>query len=246
MKRKTKNEQQKTKLIVALDTDDLKKAKALVDMLSGVVKFFKIGSILFTAHGLEAINMVRAKGCEVFLDLKFHDIPHTVKRVSSIITRYKVFMFNVHSLGGERMMAEAADAARRESKRLNIRRPLVLGVTILTSIDKNMWQDLGVKGEIKSQVIHLARLSKRAGLDGVVASAQDAPDIRANLGEDFIILSAGIRPEWASIKPEDDQRRFATPLEAVRGGCNYIVLGRPITEAPNPREAVERVLAEIT
>ncbi len=232
------------RLIVALDTDDLKKAASLVDALSGLVKFFKVGSVLFTAHGLAAVNMVHAKNCEVFLDLKFHDIPQTVKNVSGLIARSKVFMFNLHSSGGEVMLTAAVCAAGEESKKLNLRRPLVLGVTVLTSIDENMWRDLGAKREIRSQVIHLAQLSRKAGLDGVVASARDAPDIRANLGEDFIIVSPGIRPAGANIA-EDDQKRFTTPKEAVEAGCSYIVLGRPISEAKNPREAAERVIAEI-
>lgn len=233
-----------TRLIVALDTDDLEKAERFVDELSSVVKLFKVGSILFTAHGLEAINMVQGKGCEVFLDLKFHDIPYTVKKTSRFITRHKVFMFNLHASGGEMMLAEAVRGVDEESKKLNIRRPLVLGVTVLTSIDKNTWRDLGVKRDIKSQVIHLAQLSHRAGLDGVVASPEDAPHIRADLGEDFIILSPGIRPAWANIG-EDDQKRFMQPKEATEAGCNYIVLGRPITGAKDPRQAAERVIKEI-
>lgn len=232
------------KLIVALDTDDLKEAECLVDSLSGVVKIFKVGSVLFTAHGLEAINMVQAKGSEVFLDLKFHDIPHTIRKVSRLITRYEVFMFDVHSSGGEVMMAEAVCAAKEESEKLNLRRPLVLGVTVLTSIDEDIWRDLGVKRDIKGQTIHLAQLSHRAGLDGVVASARDISAIRTNLGDSFIILSPGIRPEWVNLS-EDDQKRFMPPKEAVERGCDYIVLGRPITEARDPRQAAERVLAEI-
>jgi len=233
------------KLIVALDTDDLKKAERLVDELFGVVKIFKVGSILFTAYGFKAVNMVQRKGCEVFLDLKFHDIPYVVKETSRFVTRHKVFMINLHASGGEMMMAEAVRAVDKESKKLNIRRPLVLGVTVLTSIDKNTWGDLGIKREIKSQVIHLAQLSHRAGLDGVVASPEDAADIRANLGKDFIILSPGIRPAWVKLS-EDDQKRFMQPWEAMKAGCNYIVLGRPISEAKDPRKAAERIIAEIT
>ncbi len=236
----------KQKLIVALDTDDLKKAEDLVDTLSGVVEIFKVGSVLFTAHGFKAVEMVQGKDCEVFLDLKFHDIPYTVGKASRLVARHNVFMFNLHASGGRAMIVAAVSGAREESERLNLRRPLMLGVTVLTSIDENAWRDLGVDRDIKSQVIHLAQLSRQAGLDGVVASPRDAADIRAGLnpGEDFIILSPGIRPVGANISG-DDQKRFMTPKEAVERGCSYIVLGRPITAAEDPRRAAEKIIAEM-
>lgn len=232
------------KLIVALDTDNLDKTKELINRLSGIVKIFKVGSVLFTACGWDAIDMVHDKGAEVFLDLKFHDIPNTVKSVSQIATRHNIFMFNVHASGGYQMMREAKNASAEEAKKLNIRPPHILGVTVLTSIDKEALTALGINKEPKDVVIHLADLASKAGLDGVVASPEEAGDIRKSLGEDFIIVSPGIRP--GAIKAgKDDQKRFATAKEAIDNGADYIVVGRPITEAENPRKAAEEILSEI-
>ncbi len=232
------------KIIVALDVNNLGEMEDLVDKLRAVVKIFKIGSVFFTACGWDAVDMVHSSGAEVFLDLKFHDIPNTVKNVSQIATRHKIFMFNVHASGGYKMMKEAKDASTKEAKKLNIRAPYILGVTVLTSIDKEELSALGISKEPKDQVVDLANLTSKAGLDGVVASPKEAGDIRRSLGEDFIIVSPGIRHKETTIG-DDDQKRFTTAKEAIDSGANYIVVGRPITEAENPRKATDKILSEI-
>ncbi len=230
------------KLIVALDVKSEKKALNLVEKLKGDVKIFKVGSELFTSSGGKIIKKIRGKGCEVFLDLKFHDIPNTVASAAIAATNLKVFMFNLHALGGTAMMKKTMKAVKKESKKLKIKRPKVIAVTILTSIDQNALKKVGISGNIKNQVLKLAKLAKDAGLDGVVASSREAKIIRKNLGGHFLIVTPGIRPAWASL---DDQKRIATPKEAIANGADFIVVGRPIIEAKYPTIAAQKILEEI-
>ncbi|MEA2087273.1 MAG: orotidine-5'-phosphate decarboxylase, partial [Candidatus Caldatribacteriota bacterium] len=214
------------RLVLALDVDDFKKADELVEKLSDYVGVFKIGSQLFTAEGAKVVNMVNERGGKVFLDLKFHDIPNTVARAAEVATKLGVYIFNVHTSGGYEMMKAAAETSKKISLDLGIRKPLILGVTLLTSINQEILEkEIGIKKRLEEQVVHLAKLSKAAGLDGVVASSWEIKQIRKACGEGFVILTPGIRPAG---KSSDDQKRIMTPREAIKLGADFLVIGRPI------------------
>ncbi len=233
----------KEQLIVALDVDDLKQAERLVEQLVGYISTFKIGLQLFSNSGPDAIKMVKDRGGRVFLDLKFHDIPNTVAKASEELVKLGVSIFNLHTLGGVKMMRKSASAARKKAKEVGLPPPLILGVTILTSIDeRTLKEELKIKRDIKNYVSYLSSLAKKAGLDGVVASAGEIKKIRKTLGEDFIILTPGIRPAGSRV---DDQKRVATPTEAIKAGANLIVVGRPIILASNPLRVVKNILKEL-
>ncbi len=241
---KTKNSlSARERLVLALDVGDLKSAEELVDKLKDYIGVFKIGSQLFTSEGIKVIEMVNQKGSKVFLDLKFHDIPNTVKGAAESATKLGVYMFNIHASGGYEMMKAAADAARETSIKLGIKKPFVLGVTVLTSINQGVLEkEIGVNKTIKEQVVYLAKLAKSAGLDGVVASAQEIKEIRASCGEDFIILTPGIRPKSNYL---DDQKRVMTPKQALMHGADFLVIGRPIRNAKDPVKAAKNILKEM-
>jgi len=233
----------KERLVLALDVDDFKKAEELVGKLSDYVGVFKIGNQLFTAEGTEVVNMINEREGKVFLDLKFHDIPNTVARAAEVATKLGVYIFNVHTSGGYEMMKAAAEASKKISSALGLRKPLILGVTLLTSINQEILEkDLGIKRRLEEQVVHLAKLAKEAGLDGVVASSREIKEIRKACGEDFIILTPGIRPAG---KSSDDQKRIMTPGEAIKLGADFLVIGRPIRNASNPVEAAKEILKEM-
>lgn len=237
----------KDKLIVALDVDDLSKAKEIVDRLYPTVRFFKVGSQLFTACGEEAVIMVGKKGAKVFLDFKFHDIPNTVfasvcsstalgmevvpsEKNLEIFESGYVFMITVHTQGGPEMMKAAVKGAEETSKELNIKKPYVVGVTVLTS---------DAQENTTNVVLARAKLAQEAGLDGVVCSVHEAAAVRTACGKDFIIVTPGIRPKGAQA---DDQKRVATAQEAITAGADYIVVGRPVLEAKDPLAAVQGLL----
>jgi orotidine-5'-phosphate decarboxylase len=222
------------KLIVALDVDTLKKAKSLVDRLYPAVKIFKIGSQLFTQEGPEAVRMVRKNGAQVFLDLKFHDIPNTVAQAVKSAKAHRAFMLNVHASGGVAMM-KAAVSARGTS-----RVPLLLAVTMLTSMDKRELVNIGIPGTPLVQVKKLAMLAKKCGMDGVVCSGREIDLVRRSCGRDFIILTPGIRPSGCFAQ---DQKRIMTPDIAAKKGADYIVVGRPITQAQDPLKAAKSIIA---
>jgi len=230
------------RIIVALDVNDMDEVEKLVDKLRPVIKIFKIGSQLFTSCGIQAMDVIRRKGCKVFLDLKYHDIPDIVMKASRAAVRQNIHMFTVHALGGLTMMEKALQAAKEESARLNIRRPIILGVTILTSFDKKDMQSVGISGTVDEEVIKLVKLCEKAGLDGIVASPQELPKIRKIVKEDFLIVTPGIRPAWSQ---KSDQKRIATPKEAIDMGANYLVIGRPIKDETDPKAAAERIIEEI-
>src|SRR3989338_1507497 len=221
------------KLIVALDTKSLDEAASLVDKLIPEVKIFKVGLGLFTLYGYAAVEMVKDKGGKVFLDLKFHDIPNTVASAVISASNLGIFMLNVHTLGGSEMMRKAAEAAKGKAEK-----PKILGVTVLTSMDQKAINEVGIEKSIEEEVLNLATMARDAGLDGVVASPQETSAIRKKLGKDFIIVTPGVRPEWAA---RGDQRRVATPSSAIKAGADYIVVGRPIIESGNPVEAARKV-----
>ena len=233
----------KNRLIIALDVDTESKALALVRKLKNDVKFFKIGLELFSSCGPPIVEKIKKEGCDIFLDLKFHDIPNTVGKAAAAVTKLGAVFFNVHAAGGYDMMKKAADAVRQEAVRLKIERPKVLAVTVLTSMDEASLKKIGISDNVETQVLKLARLAKEAGLDGVVASPIEIKAIRKSLGRDFLIVTPGVRPEWAAAL---DQKRIATPKDAIRDGADFIVVGRPVTEAADPVDAVKRILKEIS
>jgi orotidine-5'-phosphate decarboxylase len=231
------------RLIVPLDVDSLAEASRIVTSLSDCVGTFKIGKQLFTAAGPAAVTKLIEEKKEVFLDLKFHDIPNTVAGAIAAATMIGAKMINMHASGGLRMMRAAREAAERVASELDIPTPILLGVTILTSIDEATFQrDFGTQRKLKDQVAYLAELSQAAGLDGVVASPLEIGRVREVCGDDFVIVAPGIRPTWAA---SGDQRRFMTPAEAIAEGVDYIVVGRPITASDRPREAADAIISEI-
>jgi orotidine-5'-phosphate decarboxylase len=228
-------------ILVALDVDTAEAAHALADRLRGVVGGFKIGSRLFTSHGPSIVEALVARGDRVFLDLKFHDIPNTVAGAVTAATRLGVWMVNVHASGGHAMMKAACDAAADEASRLARPRPLVIAVTMLTSLSEETMGEIGVAGAMASQVGRLAMLAQSAGLDGVVASAQEIALIRSRCGKTFEVVTPGIR---SASDDKGDQRRTMTAAEALSAGASYLVVGRPIIAAADPRTAAERIDAE--
>lgn len=242
------------RLIVALDVDTVEAGTRLVRALVPAgVTHFKVGLGFFTAAGPSAIDMVQAQGGKVFLDLKFHDIPSTVARAVRAASRLGVWMTNLHIQGGSAMMREATRAVREEARRSNRKPPLLIGVTVLTSMAERDLVDLGLRKTLKDQVLYLSKLARSVGLDGIVASAQEAQIIRWACGQDFVIVTPGIRPGQTrdpfsnpSSRPGpgagDDQQRTATPLEALKSGSDYLVVGRPILEAPDPAQMAKEIL----
>ncbi|HVG18639.1 MAG TPA: orotidine-5'-phosphate decarboxylase [Blastocatellia bacterium] len=232
----------KDRVIVALDVADRDSALRLVEQVSGMVGMFKIGSQLFTAEGPHLVREIVTSGERVFLDLKFHDIPNTVAGAVESSARLGVSILNVHTLGGSEMMRAAAHAVGDRGL-LWITRPAVLGVTVLTSMDKADLADVGIPLDLTSEVVRLATLARDSGLDGIVASPHEIRLIRECItAERFIILTPGIRPAWSA---KGDQKRIATPVDAIRDGADFIVIGRAITDSPEPRAAAERILEEI-
>ena len=230
-------------ILVALDVESAAQAIALADQLRGAVGGYKIGKQLFTAAGPAVVRELTSRGDRVFLDLKFHDIPNTVAGAVRSAVATGAWMVNVHASGGTAMMTAAAEAARKAAEALGRPRPLVIAVTVLTSMTDVMLAEIGVARPVIHHVVHLAQLAKHAGLDGVVASPQETRAIRNACGPDFQIVTPGIRP--ADQQEKDDQARTLTPAEAIAAGATYLVIGRPITGAPHPREAAERIAATL-
>jgi orotidine-5'-phosphate decarboxylase len=231
------------RLIVALDVESLAEAERLLDRLQGLVTRFKIGSQLFTAAGPPAVELVQKRGAEVFLDLKFHDIPNTVAGAAREATRMGVLMFNVHASGGQAMMKAAAESAAVTTRETGGRRPIVLAVTVLTSLDRGaLSRELSVAASVEGHVLHLARLAAESGLDGCVASPNEIGALRTNRGAGWVIVAPGVRPAGAA---SGDQSRIATPRAAVQAGAHYLVVGRPITGASDPARAALAVLDEM-
>ncbi|MBA7510378.1 Orotidine 5'-phosphate decarboxylase [subsurface metagenome] len=224
------------KLIVALDVDEIEKAENLVDSLIPYAKLFKVGSFLFTAEGPKVLDMVVKKGGKVFLDLKYCDIPNVVSNSVRMAQRHGVFSLTLSILGGRKMLEAAASIHPR---------PLLWGVTILTSIDSPDMKELGISREIGDEVVALAKMAESAGLEGVVASPLEIELIRKATRKDFLIITPGIRPLAGEKSLADDQKRVMAPGEALRKGADYIVVGRPIIEAPDPVGAVKAILQEM-
>lgn len=218
------------KIILALDVDNFKKAKYFVNLLHPKIKIFKVGIQLFTAVGTKIVEFINKKKAMVFLDLKFFDIPHTVANSVRQAVRLKVTMLTLHILGDEEMLKQAVWAARDESRRLKLKRPLLIGVTVLTSKETNF-----------SDVLTLAKIGLDCGLDGVVCSVREVALLRKSIKKKFIIVTPGIRPKGVGVA---DQRRVATVGEAIQAGSDFLVIGRPILEASDPLRAVKEILCQ--
>ena len=225
------------RIIVALDVSTATELRELVKQIPNTHCRAKIGKELFTSIGPLAIEICHDAGLEVFLDLKFHDIPNTCAKAVRAAARWGVWMTNVHCSGGTDMMRAAREILEGEAHR-----PLLIGVTVLTSMSGSDLQELGVSRDLESQVDHLAGLANASGLDGVVCSAQETQRLRQSLGADFCLVTPGIRPSWAAA---DDQNRIVTPKDAVANGSDYLVIGRPITASDHPETAIARIVEEL-
>ncbi len=235
------NNSAKEKLIVALDVSTPEEALDLVTSLQGVAGWFKVGSQLFTSNGPALVKRIVETGSKVFLDLKFHDIPHQVAGAARSATEIGVSMFTVHASGGAEMMRSAVQSSRETADKKRIKPPFVVAVSVLTSIDDAILAEIGVSGNAREAVGRLVTLAEGSGVDGVVASPQEAQSIRASIkNKDFLIVTPGIRPTGSSTS--DDQKRVASPQMALSSGASYLVVGRPITDAPDPLAAAKHIV----
>jgi len=235
----------RSSLIVALDFDSLKSALSFAKQVADIVGMFKVGSQLFSNAGPEAVRQVAALGNGVFLDLKYHDIPNTVAgAVLASAAMPGVQLVNVHALGGSAMLKAAAQAVSAGVP-MGADRPRLIAVTVLTSMDQKTMREVGMTGSPLTRAVKLAQLAKKCGVDGVVASVQEAKAIRKACGRDFLIVTPGVRPLETGGEKKDDQARTATPTQAIQAGADYIVVGRPITAASDPRAAAQAVVDEI-
>ena len=229
-------------IIFALDVGTWEEAERFVEELREWVWGFKIGKELFTWMGPKAVEMVQERGGKVFLDLKYHDIPSTVAKAAAMATRLRVSMFNLHALGGLEMMRAAVEAAQEEAEKEGLLPPTILGVTVLTSLQARDLRAVGIALSVEAEVLQLAVLAQQAGLEGVVASPLEIKQLRKACGEDLVIVTPGVRPDKGR---RHDQARVMTPAEAIKAGADYVVIGRPIKEAPDPLKATQKILQEI-
>lgn len=229
------------RLLVALDVESGVRALQLADALKGVGVGVKVGSRLFTLEGPPLVKALVARGARVFLDLKFHDIPNTVAQAVDAAVQTGAWMIDVHASGGSAMMQAAAKAARDAAARAGRTPPLIIGITVLTSMDDGALKETGVERALLPQVVALARMAKAAGLDGVVSSPHEIASIRQACGDDFTIVTPGIRGAAAGAD-KNDQMRTMGPAEAIRAGASYLVVGRPIIAAADPRAAAEKIV----
>lgn len=232
----------KDRILVGIDTPDLQRAEKIVRSVAGRVGGVKIGKEFFTAQGPDKVRQIVGDQ-KLFLDLKFHDIPNTVAGALRSSLGMKPAIVNVHASGGRAMMKAAAQAAQEEADKLGVAKPLVIGVTVLTSLDDEDLASVSQQGPAAAQVERLAALAQSCGLDGVVCSPHEIAALRRLCGPDFKLIVPGIRPTWA---PVGDQKRIMTPAEAVAEGADYIVIGRPINAASDPAEAADRIAEELS
>lgn len=230
------------RLIVALDFHEMDKVEVLVEKLGDSVTHYKVGMELFYSVGVQAVTYLRKQNKEIFLDLKLHDIPNTAANGLGSLARLGASLLNVHASGGYTMMKTAAESLRLAAMQLGVDRPKLIAVTILTSIHEADWQGLGQRTPMKEQVVRLAKLAQAAGLDGVVASPQEAAAIREACGSSFMIVTPGVRPLGAAV---NDQSRIATPASALHSGASHLVIGRPITAAEDPKAAALKIIEEM-
>ncbi|MFQ3368528.1 MAG: orotidine-5'-phosphate decarboxylase [Methylophilaceae bacterium] len=226
------------KLFIAIDQNDINKAKDLIQKLSPEICGIKIGKELFTVCGPEIIEWSQAKGFKIFLDLKYHDIPNTVEKACYAASEMGISILNVHALGGKDMMLAAKEGVDKSNNN-----PYLIAVTLLTSMDARALKEIGLTSSVSDQVLNLAINTGQAGLDGIVCSAKDIPIIKNKLPENFLYVTPGIRLNNSA---KDDQKRIATPFEAIEMGSNILVIGRPITQAINPEAVIKEIIKEIS
>jgi len=229
------------KIIIALDVKNRDEARKVLESLPEA-RIFKVGLELFTAEGPAMIELVKSYGKEVFLDLKLHDIPNTVAGAVSSAVRHGISMLTLHTSGGREMMSKAVESARETAEKEGKPVPLLLGVTVLTSLSDSDLEEIGYRLDSKNQVLRLARLAVDSGLQAIVCSPQEIELLRSELGSEIKLITPGIRPAWAEAQ---DQKRIMTPAEAISKGADFLVIGRPITQAPVPQEAFSRVVEEL-
>lgn len=233
----------KEKIILALDVNDAQYALELVDKFYEHINIFKVGLELFTSAGPSIVEEIQKKGKKVFLDLKFHDIPNTVLKSAQVAAMMGVYMFNVHASSGLETMRRCRDSVTELCLKKNINMPKMLGVTVLTSLTQEILkQELGIQHSLRTHVRHLASLTQKAGLDGVIASGHEVSMIRNLCGNGFIIAAPGIRPSWS---PPNDQKRTMTPRQAIKEGADYLVMGRSILNQSDPLKALDLITVEI-
>lgn len=233
----------KEKIIIALDVERAETAREIVAELGDQVGAFKIGLQLFTAAGASFVRELVDGGVKIFLDVKFHDIPNTVMRAAIEVARLGVWMFNVHAAGGSEMLHRTVEGVREFCHQKKISAPKIIGVTVLTSQDQQGLSEIGIENKIDTQVLNLAALTAKCGLDGIVASPHEVRSVRTAISrEDFLIVTPGIRPAFAT---KDDQRRVMTPGEAVVAGSDFLVIGRPVIGAGDRRQAVRDIIREV-
>ena len=230
------------RIIVALDLPSLGQSLDLVNKLNGTVNTFKVGPVLFLRSGVRAIEDIRTENKNVFLDLKFHDIPTTVEKSMHSIMNYGISMFTIHTLGGFEMMKAVCDRVKTESEKKGMEKPLVLGVTVLTSHTDETLNEIGISSSTKDQVLKLASLAEKSGIDGLVCSGFECEMLREEFGDRFTLVVPGVRPSGNS----HDQKRVVTPKEAVDMGADYLVIGRAITESDDPSKAAREIVKSIS
>lgn len=230
----------KDRLIIALLADTIKEAEAMIKLLKEDVHTFEVGAPTYTALGPDVVKIIHNHGCRVFLDLKYNDIPSTVGRAVMAATKLGVFMLTVHASGGHEMLSRSVESAQ-EAAGGKSKMPKIVAVTVLTSMES--LGDIGVQYEVREQVVRLARLSKECGLHGVLASPLEIAPIRKACGDRFLIVTPGVRPIGAAA---EDQKRIASPIMAVAAGADYLVIGRPVVQAKDPRAVVRQILKEIS
>lgn len=234
-----KPDNSKDRLIIALLADTMKDAEGMVKLLKGDIHTFEVGAPTYTALGPDVIKMITDHGCRVFLDLKYHDIPSTIARAVSAATKLGVWMLTVHAAGGHEMLVRSVEAAQHAAGGKS-KMPRIVAVTVLTSMES--LGDIGIQFEVREQVVRLAKLAKECGLQGVLASPLEIAPIRKTCGDKFLIVTPGVRPIGAAAQ---DQRRIASPIMAIAAGADYLIIGRPIVQAKDPRAVVRSILKEI-
>jgi orotidine-5'-phosphate decarboxylase len=231
----------KKKIIVAIDTIDTNEALKITKLIPDVGAF-KLGLEYFCANGPKGISKISETGVKIFLDLKFHDIPNTVAGAIRASLNLEPYMMTVHLSGGYNMLHRTMEEVREYCSKKSLKRPLILGVSVLTSIDNSDFSALGIKGKIEDQVVRLAKLAEYAGLDGLVCSAKELKIVKREAGKNLILVTPGIRPAGGEV---NDQKRILTPAQAIKDGANFLVIGRPITSVDDPQEALNNISLEI-
>ena len=231
----------KKKIIVAIDTIDTNEALKITKLIPDVGAF-KLGLEYFCANGPKGISKISETGVKIFLDLKFHDIPNTVAGAIRASLNLEPYMMTVHLSGGYNMLDRTMEEVKEYCSKKSLKRPLILGVSVLTSIDNNDFSSLGIKGKVEDQVVRLAKLAENSGLDGLVCSAKELKIVKRQVGKSLILVTPGIRPAGGEV---NDQKRILTPAQAIKDGANFLVIGRPITSVDDPQEALNNISLEI-